>query len=214
MNRLAATSGSAKFPKATRRGAQSDWIKFDFELARAGSVDPTEKALYAAIASFVDVETRRSPGHVGTVANDVHEDVPTRKRLAECIGKSIYTVDRCIKSLERHGLLKVHRRVHPENPKVHIPSEYELLPYQPQAAPAPPVVVRPRKRVAISATKRARILARDGHMCRKCSATVDLTIDHVEHWSRGGSNADANLRVLCRPCNSKRCDGSLDGVDV
>ncbi|WP_331731801.1 HNH endonuclease (plasmid) [Streptomyces sp. NBC_01005] len=202
-------------PRATRRGTRLDWVKFDFELARDGSIEPTAKALYAAIASFVDVETRRSSNEIGTIANDVSEDVPTRKRLAECIGKSVDTVDRCITSLEQRGLLKVHRRTHPDNPKVYVPSEYELLPYQPQPVVAPAAVVAPpRKRMPISATKRARVLARDGHRCRKCSAIEDLTIDHIKHWSRGGSNADDNLRVLCRSCNSRRSDGSLDGVDA
>jgi hypothetical protein len=202
-------------PYATRRGDRLDWVRFDFELARDGSIEPTDKALYAAIASFVDIETRRSSGAFGTVTNDVAEDVPTRKRLAECIGKSIYTVDRSVKSLEQLGLLKVHRRTHPDNPKVCIPSEYELLPYQPRPAVAQAVIAAPpRNRLPISATKRARVLARNGHKCQKCSTTADLTIDHIKHWSRGGSNADDNLRVLCRSCNSKRSDGSLDGVDA
>ncbi|MEV0449858.1 HNH endonuclease [Streptomyces sp. NPDC050600] len=202
-------------PYATRRGDRLDWVRFDFELARDGSIEPTDKALYAAISSFVDAETRRSSNDVGTVANDVSEDVPTRQRLAECIGKSVSTVDRCIKSLEQRGLLKVHRRRHPDNPKVFVPSEYELLPYQPQPRVVPAVIVPPpRKRVPISEAKRARVLTRDGHSCRGCGANEDLTIDHIKHWSRGGSNADDNLRVLCRSCNSKRSDGSLDGVDA
>ncbi|MEU5660106.1 HNH endonuclease [Streptomyces sp. NPDC047737] len=190
-------------------------MRFDFGLARDGSIDPTDKALYAAISSFVDAETQRSSNAFGSIANDVSEDVPTRKRLAECIGKSVYTVDRSIKILEQRGLLKVHRRKHPDNPKVFVPSEYELLPYQPQPTVAPAAIAAlPRKRVPISATKRARILARDGYQCRKCGSTEDLTLDHVKHWSRGGSNADDNLRVLCRSCNSQRSVGSLDGVDA
>jgi hypothetical protein len=202
-------------PRATRMGSRLGWVEFDFRLARDGNIEPTDKALYAAIASFVDVGTRRSSSEFGTVANDVAEDVPTRKRLSECIGKSVDTVDRCITRLEQLGLLKVHRRMHPDNPKVYVPSEYELLPYQPQPVVAPAAISpSPRKRAPISATKRARILVRDGHRCRKCSATEDLTIDHIKHWSRGGSNADDNLRVLCRSCNSKRSDGSLDGVDA
>lgn len=206
---------SSVHPRATRSGSRLSWVEFDFELARDGGVDPTDKALYAAIASFVDIETRRSSKEIGTVANELSEDVPTRKRLAECIGKSVDTVDRCIARLEQKGLLKVHRRTHPDNPKVYVPSEYELLPYQPAAKVTVAVKVPgPRKRTSLSATKRARILARDGHRCRKCGATTDLTIDHVQHWSRGGSNADDNLRVLCRSCNSRRCDGSLEGVDA
>ncbi|MGW1814111.1 hypothetical protein ACWCQM_11195 [Streptomyces sp. NPDC002125] len=114
-------------PRATRRGSRLDWVKFDFELARDGSVDPTDKALYAAIASFVDIETRESPDAGDVDLNGIPDDVPTRKRLAECIGKSVDTVDRSTKRLEERRLLKVHRQADPDHPKLNLPSEYELL---------------------------------------------------------------------------------------
>ena len=114
-------------PRATRRGSRLDWVKFDFELARDGSVDTTDKALYAAIASFVDIETRESPDAGDVDLNGIPEDVPTRKRLAECIGKSVDTVDRSTKRLEERRLLKVHRQADPDHPKLNLPSEYELL---------------------------------------------------------------------------------------
>jgi hypothetical protein len=192
-----------------------NWVRFDRALARDGSVDPTDKAVYAAIATFVDPTTGRSPStsvDIGSYA--LPEDVPTRKRLAECIGKTVVTVDRSVKRLEDLGLLRVHRQVHPDNPKVHVPSVYELVPHQPKPAPVSKVVVPgPRKRLPISATKRARIMSRDGSQCQKCGATADLTIDHIQHWSRGGTNGDSNLRILCRSCNSQRNDGSLEGLD-
>ncbi|KFG02770.1 hypothetical protein IQ62_00010 [Streptomyces scabiei] len=102
-------------------------MKFDFDLARDGSVDPTDKALYAAIASFVDMETRESPETVDVDLNGIPRDVPTRKRLAACIGRSMDTVDRATKRLEQRGLLRVHRQEDPDNPKLSLPSEYELL---------------------------------------------------------------------------------------
>ncbi|MGW7398042.1 hypothetical protein ACWGH7_16275 [Streptomyces cyaneofuscatus] len=114
-------------PRVTRRGSQLDWVKFDFELSRDGSVDPTDKALYAAIASFVDIETRESPEAIDVDLNVIPEDVPTRKRLAQCIGRSVDTVDRSTKRLEERRLLKVHRLADPDNPKLNLPSEYELL---------------------------------------------------------------------------------------
>ncbi|MFB8182588.1 hypothetical protein ACFC8N_42695 [Streptomyces sp. NPDC055966] len=102
-------------------------MKFDFDLARDGSVDPTDKALYAAIASFVDMDTRESPEVVDVDLNGIPRDVPTRKRLATCIGRSLDTVDRATKRLEERGLLLVHRQEDPDNPKLSLPSEYELL---------------------------------------------------------------------------------------
>lgn len=196
-------------------GHPRDSVRFDRMLARDGSVDPTVKAVYAAIASFVDPATGKSLSvslDIGT--SHLPDDVPTRRRLAECIGKTIFTVDRSIKRLEQLGLLRVHRQVHPDNPKVRVPSVYELLPYRPSQAPRPRAVVpAPRRRIAISAAKRTRIMSRDGNQCQKCGATDDLTIDHIKHWSRGGTNADSNLRVLCRSCNSQRSDGVLEGLD-
>ncbi|MFJ1827447.1 hypothetical protein [Streptomyces sp. NPDC088178] len=105
-------------------------MKFDFELARDGSVDPTDKALYAAIASFVDIETRESPDAGDVDLNGIPADVPTRKRLAQCIGRSMDTVDRATKRLEDRRLLKVHRQADPDNPKLNLPSEYELLDHE------------------------------------------------------------------------------------
>ncbi len=118
---------SAGFPRVTRRGARMDWIKFDSELSRDGSVDPVDKALYAAIASYADTETRETP-EVDPGA--LPEDVPTRKRLAECIGRSVDTVDRATKRLEERGILRVHRQADATNPKRMLPSEYELLDHE------------------------------------------------------------------------------------
>jgi hypothetical protein len=114
-------------PRVIRRGAVVDWVKFDAELARDGSVDPVDKALYAAIASFVDAATRESAESAEVDPNNVPDWVPTRKRLAECIGRSVDTVDRATKRLEAYGLLRVDRQPDPKNPKRHLPSTYELL---------------------------------------------------------------------------------------
>jgi hypothetical protein len=105
-------------------------VKFDFDLARDGSVDPTDKALYAALASFVDIETRESPETVEVDLNGIPLNVPTRKRLAACIGRSVDTVDRSTVRLEARGLLRVHRQQDPDNPKLNLPSEYELLDHE------------------------------------------------------------------------------------
>ncbi|MFJ9558384.1 helix-turn-helix domain-containing protein [Nocardiopsis sp. NPDC101807] len=103
------------------RAPDVDWIKFDAELARDGSVEPVVKALYAALASFADQTSR------DTDENPDDDDIPTRKRLAACIGKSVDTVDRGVKKLEEYGLLEVERRKDPANPRSNIPSVYRLL---------------------------------------------------------------------------------------
>jgi DNA-binding MarR family transcriptional regulator len=115
MTRVQTTSDS--FTPRVVRPAAVDWVKFDADLARDGSVDPVDKALYAALASFADQGDR--------VTSD-EDDIPTRARLAECIGRSVDTVDRATKRLEAIGLVRVERRRDPSNPKRHLPSVYEL----------------------------------------------------------------------------------------
>lgn len=45
---------------------------------------------------------------------------------------------------------------------------------------------------------------RDGDECRHCGGTGRLTIDHVKPVSKGGTNALANLQLLCKSCNSRK----------
>jgi 5-methylcytosine-specific restriction endonuclease McrA len=40
--------------------------------------------------------------------------------------------------------------------------------------------------------------------CSWCGKTEDLTGDHITPLSKGGTNEAANVRVLCRSCNSRR----------
>lgn len=58
--------------------------------------------------------------------------------------------------------------------------------------------------VNIAPALRETVFARDGHRCLRCGATDDLTVDHIFPRSIGGTHALANLRTLCRPCNSAR----------
>lgn len=48
------------------------------------------------------------------------------------------------------------------------------------------------------------VAKRDGEFCQKCGTTEDLTLDHIEALSRGGSNDVSNLRILCRSHNSQK----------
>ena len=61
-------------------------------------------------------------------------------------------------------------------------------------------------RAAISPEIRDHVFHRDGHACRACGTTEDLTLDHVHPWSVGGPDTADNLQVLCRPCNSSKGD--------
>lgn len=61
-----------------------------------------------------------------------------------------------------------------------------------------------RNRQGFSAAQRGRIYARDGHRCRSCGSSRDLSIDHIHPFSKGGCDEDWNLQTLCRPCNSRK----------
>jgi Homing endonuclease associated repeat/HNH endonuclease len=55
--------------------------------------------------------------------------------------------------------------------------------------------------------QRFRILVRDGFRCKACGASpiiqpgVELHIDHILAWSKGGETTDDNLESKCKQCN-------------
>ena len=86
-----------------------------------------------------------------------------------------------------------------------------------QSAPSPafqndtPQYAEPVPR-SISLALRYRVLARDKFRCVICGAspakdgTVELHVDHIFPWSRGGQNTEENLRTLCFKCNLGKGD--------
>lgn len=48
---------------------------------------------------------------------------------------------------------------------------------------------------------RQRVWQRYGGKCAECSATEYLEFDHIIPVSRGGSNGEQNVQILCRKCN-------------
>ncbi len=64
-----------------------------------------------------------------------------------------------------------------------------------------------RTRREISDRQRFRILVRDGFRCKSCGASplkesgVELHVDHILPWSKGGETVDENLECKCKQCN-------------
>lgn len=66
-----------------------------------------------------------------------------------------------------------------------------------------------RRRInrSISERMRFRILLRDGFSCQSCGASplqqreVELHVDHILPWSKGGETEDENLQTKCTRCN-------------
>lgn len=48
-----------------------------------------------------------------------------------------------------------------------------------------------------------RLLTSDS-VCAECGSADRLSIDHIVPVSKGGDDSEANLRVLCVSCNSKK----------
>ncbi len=56
----------------------------------------------------------------------------------------------------------------------------------------------------IPASVRGRVWARDGGRCTKCRSSKNLEFDHIIPYSRGGSNSERNVQLLCRSCNRRK----------
>ena len=59
----------------------------------------------------------------------------------------------------------------------------------------------------ISDRMRFRILMRDGFACKSCGASpakilgLELHVDHIIPWSKGGETEEKNLETKCAQCN-------------
>lgn len=54
------------------------------------------------------------------------------------------------------------------------------------------------------------LCARYNHKCVACKKSESLTADHVIPVSKGGSSFIDNIQPLCRSCNSKKHDKTID----
>lgn len=59
---------------------------------------------------------------------------------------------------------------------------------------------------------RFRVMSRDSFRCQSCGrspateAGVELHVDHVTAWSKGGATEESNLKTLCSKCNLGKGD--------
>lgn len=50
----------------------------------------------------------------------------------------------------------------------------------------------------------AKIANKYNFECVNCGSKENLTIDHIRPISKGGTNEEDNLQILCKSCNSKK----------
>jgi 5-methylcytosine-specific restriction endonuclease McrA len=55
-------------------------------------------------------------------------------------------------------------------------------------------------------SRRHFVFERDGFKCKVCGTGEDLTLDHIQPRSKGGSDLPNNLQTLCKGCNEKKGD--------
>ena len=69
------------------------------------------------------------------------------------------------------------------------------------------IIQKRRTNRNISDRMRFRILSRDGFTCQSCGASpitkrgIELHVDHIMPWSKGGETTDDNLESKCKRCN-------------
>lgn len=65
---------------------------------------------------------------------------------------------------------------------------------------------RADKREPISEDVRMFVWRRDGGKCVKCGSQENLHFDHIIPHSKGGSDTERNLQLLCEKCNLEKSD--------
>lgn len=63
-----------------------------------------------------------------------------------------------------------------------------------------------KKTRSIPQSVKQAVWLRDAGQCVECNATEYLEFDHIIPFSKGGSNSENNIQLLCRKCNLKKSD--------
>lgn len=61
-----------------------------------------------------------------------------------------------------------------------------------------------RRREGIPTEVRQKVWHRDGGECQRCGSTEMIEYDHIIPVSKGGSNTENNIELLCKTCNRQK----------
>jgi len=79
-----------------------------------------------------------------------------------------------------------------------------------------PTVVRRQRALSTDTTRyvqtglRAQVWEKDKGKCRNCGSIHALQIDHIQPFSKAGKTEVGNLQLLCRNCNQRKGDSTLN----
>lgn len=59
-------------------------------------------------------------------------------------------------------------------------------------------------KVSIPHSLKYEVWKRDNFLCKNCGVSENLSVDHIEPESYGGTLELSNLQTLCRSCNAKK----------
>jgi len=59
-------------------------------------------------------------------------------------------------------------------------------------------------RMKIPESLRNAVFERDENKCVRCGTVLNLTVDHIKPFSKGGKTEEENLQTLCMSCNRKK----------
>ena len=65
----------------------------------------------------------------------------------------------------------------------------------------------PSQRQAVPDDVKQLVWNRDGGTCQSCGSKTELQFDHIIPLAHGGGSTEANLQILCGPCNRRKAAG-------